>query len=253
MDINIPLLLFYFTIFWAWHGFSISIGYHRALAHKSLTLNAFIEYLMVAGAYLAVQAGPIAWCSAHRQHHKYTDRIEDPHSPKYGKLNAFILWPFKNPKVLYSKELASDLRKNRLYRFLGDSVYPSRPYLCSSLNIVFRILLYFLIGKEAAIASAASGVLVFFSPSLINTLCHMKGIGYRNFTTKDDSRNVRILSWLTFGEALHNNHHRFPGSWNNERVTGEVDLSVVVIKALCALNLAKLKSENGAEVHTVSD
>jgi stearoyl-CoA desaturase (delta-9 desaturase) len=44
----------------------------------------------------------------------------------------------------------------------------------------------------------------------INSICHFWG--RRGFKTTDESRNVWLLSLISFGESWHNNHHAFPTS-----------------------------------------
>jgi stearoyl-CoA desaturase (delta-9 desaturase) len=44
----------------------------------------------------------------------------------------------------------------------------------------------------------------------INSICHYWG--RQRFSSRDESRNVWWLSWLSFGESWHNNHHAFPSS-----------------------------------------
>ena len=44
----------------------------------------------------------------------------------------------------------------------------------------------------------------------INWICHFWG--RRNFQSSDESRNVWLLSLISFGESWHNNHHAFPTS-----------------------------------------
>ena len=44
----------------------------------------------------------------------------------------------------------------------------------------------------------------------INSICHFWG--RRRFAASDESRNVWWLSWISFGESWHNNHHAFPSS-----------------------------------------
>ena len=44
----------------------------------------------------------------------------------------------------------------------------------------------------------------------INSICHLWG--RRRFNSRDESRNVWWLSWISFGESWHNNHHAFPSS-----------------------------------------
>jgi stearoyl-CoA desaturase (delta-9 desaturase) len=50
-----------------------------------------------------------------------------------------------------------------------------------------------------------------YQESNINVFCHSTKFGYRNFETKDQSRNIPVLAWLTWGQGWHNNHH-FQGS-----------------------------------------
>jgi stearoyl-CoA desaturase (delta-9 desaturase) len=44
----------------------------------------------------------------------------------------------------------------------------------------------------------------------INSVCHFWG--RRRFKTPDHSRNVWLMSLISFGESWHNNHHAFPTS-----------------------------------------
>jgi stearoyl-CoA desaturase (delta-9 desaturase) len=43
-------------------------------------------------------------------------------------------------------------------------------------------------------------------------LCPSLQLGRRRFESSDESRNVWWLSWISFGESWHNNHHAFPTS-----------------------------------------
>jgi fatty-acid desaturase len=53
-----------------------------------------------------------------------------------------------------------------------------------------------------------------YQESNINVFCHRPGCGYRNFETNDDSRNVPLLAWLTWGQGWHNNHHAKASSYD---------------------------------------
>lgn len=46
-----------------------------------------------------------------------------------------------------------------------------------------------------------------YMESNINVFCHTPEFGYRNFETKDQSKNVPFLAWITWGQGWHNNHH----------------------------------------------
>jgi len=75
------------------------------------------------------------------------------------------------------------------------------------------------------------GVFLSFNQGpLTNYFCHVARFGYRNYDTSDSSVNVTFLSYLTFGLALHNNHHRFPGKANFEVADNEIDLGYRLAK-----------------------
>jgi stearoyl-CoA desaturase (delta-9 desaturase) len=64
----------------------------------------------------------------------------------------------------------------------------------------------------------------------INSICHV--FGRRRFDTDDESRNVRWLALLSFGESWHNNHHAFPTSADHGMRRFELDISALVIRLL---------------------
>jgi stearoyl-CoA desaturase (delta-9 desaturase) len=70
----------------------------------------------------------------------------------------------------------------------------------------------------------------------INSICHFWG--RRRFASRDESRNVWWLSWLSFGESWHNNHHAFPTSAFHGLRKKEIDPGGWVIWALEKLGLA---------------
>ena len=61
--------------------FGISIGYHRLLTHKSFKTSKFWEYFCTFWGMLAFTGSSIGWVGMHRDHHKYSDKPGDPHSP----------------------------------------------------------------------------------------------------------------------------------------------------------------------------
>ena len=48
--------------------------------------------------------------------------------------------------------------------------------------------------------------------SIVNAVSHApinlpSILGYRNYETNENSKNIPLAGYLTFGEAWHNNHH----------------------------------------------
>ena len=72
----------------------------------------------------------------------------------------------------------------------------------------------------------------------INSICHFWG--RRHFSTSDESRNVWLLSLISFGESWHNNHHAFPSSafHGMRRFEAALDPGGWVITGLEKLGLA---------------
>jgi stearoyl-CoA desaturase (delta-9 desaturase) len=79
--------------------------------------------------------------------------------------------------------------------------------------------------------------------ALINSVCHDARFGDAPYAsrTKDGSRNVRKIHWITWGQALHNNHHAFPGA-ANFGVDGEKDLGYRVIELIQSSPMSRVKT-----------
>jgi len=74
--------------------------------------------------------------------------------------------------------------------------------------------------------------------SLVNSVCHSDGrYGYRRFGTNDRTTNELVTTILTFGEGLHNNHHRFPRDAYLSHAWYEIDINGLIILGLGKLGL----------------
>ena len=69
----------------------------------------------------------------------------------------------------------------------------------------------------------------------VNSVCHF--VGSRRFRVKDESRNVWWLSWISFGESWHHNHHAFPSSAFHGLKPWELDIGGLVIRLMRRLGL----------------
>jgi stearoyl-CoA desaturase (delta-9 desaturase) len=74
--------------------------------------------------------------------------------------------------------------------------------------------------------------------SLVNSVCHSDGhYGYRRFELNDGTTNELVTTILTFGEGLHNNHHRFPRDAYLSHAWYEIDINGLIIRGLGKLGL----------------
>jgi fatty-acid desaturase len=69
----------------------------------------------------------------------------------------------------------------------------------------------------------------------VNSVCHMWG--YRNYETRDNSRNSWWVALLTFGEGWHNNHHADQRSARHGHKWYEFDMSWLTIRAMERMGL----------------
>lgn len=199
----------------------VSAGFHRYLSHNSFTTNKFWEATMIGLGCLAMGGPPISWAAIHRSHHQKPDKEGDPHSPYINGAfkNHFHLWE----KKILKKSLVKDLFENT------TAVFYQKNYF--KILFVYGALLLTIFGiKGFYIGFALIGVISFHSFGLINTLGHIRG--YRNFETKDQSRNNALVAFFTMGEGWHNNHHKYPSYYRIGLKPMEFDVTAFLLEKL---------------------
>lgn len=197
----------------------INIGFHRYLAHKSFKTNKFCHYLMIVAGTLAVMGSPLGWVSVHRQHHRYSDEEGDPHSP--NSLGALRTWLgfWGDFKI---QETCRDLRKEPIHKFIYQHY--------GKIHMLYILLLLLINPLLVLYLYALPAVVVFHAAGAFDVLAHLHG--YRNFETRDKSRNNWLVALFTMGEGWHNNHHKNPISWNNRVKWWEIDPTSWIIKLI---------------------
>lgn len=232
----------WFLVFYLYHGLGTTLGYHRLLTHKSLKVPNWLMYFIVSGGYLGLMGSPIVWVAVHRLHHQKSDQEGDPHSPMEGFMHALLGWMFDMKQVQPQDELEKqvpDLMQDRVLRIFGYDHEPQQAFLCLGCCIVFRVLILVLLGPVALAANLLASVMTFFSTQLVNAVCHLRGVGYRSFNTREESRNVWWVGILALGEGWHNNHHGVPKSARHGMAWWEVDVTWYTIWLLEKLGMAR--------------
>ncbi|MBX9880301.1 MAG: acyl-CoA desaturase [Candidatus Obscuribacterales bacterium] len=232
----------WFIGFYLYHGLGITLGYHRLLSHKALTVPKWLSYLIVSGGYFCLQGGPVVWVGVHRLHHQKTDMPGDPHAPEEGFIHALFGWMLGMKDKQSSEDLhrlCPDLMADPIYSRLGSTHNPMQAYACLAANIAFRLLILYFFGWIALAADLLASGMVFWSPQLVNTICHMPSMGYRLNDTRDKSRNVWWVALLALGEGWHNNHHAVPKSARHGFAWWEIDVTWYAVWVLEKLGLSK--------------
>lgn len=198
---------------------------HRYVSHRAFEAKkGFKPFLLWIGC-LCLQGSPLGWAAIHRgSHHRHAETERDAHTPKKGKLYSWHLWlhdwdKYFNPK--YSIDLIRD---------------PMQMWFAKN-YIRIILITYFLVGlfdwQILLFGFMIPAAISLYQESNINVFCHTPGYGYRNFETKDDSRNVSLLAWMTWGQGWHNNHHERASSYDfGTTVSGrkkEFDLTLLFL------------------------
>ncbi len=221
-------------------GIGITLAYHRLLTHGSFKTNRVVKYFMTFIACLALQGGPIYWVATHRLHHKESDKEFDPHTPMVSFMWAHLWWNFFTHPQLKNeadyRKFAPDLYEDSGIVFLQKYFFV--------IYLAFAGLLYAVGnhfgGTQLGLSLVVWGVCLrtvytWHVTWLVNSATHMWG--YRNYESKDTSRNNWLVALLTFGEGWHNNHHADQSSAHFGHRWWEFDQSYVILKALKMVGL----------------
>lgn len=227
---------------WLTGGIGICLGYHRLLTHTGFVIPEWLRRTIATIGTLAGEGGPVLWTANHRRHHAHSDHDGDPHSPHDGPWWSHMFWlAYKTDggnTEAYLKRWAPDLANDKFMMGLERYFLP--------IHIAFGVLVFgagWLYGGMTYAISwavwlvAVRMVLVLHATWLVNSASHMWG--YRNYETRDDSRNLWWVGLITYGEGWHNNHHAHPRLAQHGHKWWEFDMTYMAIRFLRAVGLAK--------------
>lgn len=233
MELLVGLLLTHLTIM------SVSVYLHRSLAHRALTLHPLLAHLMRLYLWLGTGIVSTTWVAIHRKHHRYTDEIGDPHSPKVLGLWRVLL----GGTFIYLAEGRDAITMQAYGRgcprdWLERNVYQRLPYLGLPISLA---ALSFGFGWTGALIWLVNFLWIpLWGAGVVNGIGHT--YGYRNTDTKDGSKNFLPIGLIMAGEELHNNHHANPASAKLSKKWYEFDAGWGWIKLFSALGLAHVHS-----------
>ncbi|TWT67602.1 Fatty acid desaturase [Posidoniimonas polymericola] len=237
-----------------WIGaIGINLGYHRMLTHRGFITPKWLEHTIAILGVCNLQDGPARWVAIHRMHHQFSDEQRDPHSPLVDFLWGHLNWLVYQNSYLASADFydryARDLLKDRFYMKLEKNLMWFWVY------VIHGALFY---GVGLAVGWAYTGgfsggvqlgmswlvwgvfvrtVAVWHVTWAVNSVTHLWG--YRNYETKDQSKNSWWVALLTSGEGWHNNHHATPRCVSHGHRWWEIDATYWVVLVMERLGLAK--------------
>ncbi len=217
--------------------FGITAGYHRYFAHRSYKTSRVMQFLIACLGCSALQKGPLWWASHHRQHHRFSDTPDDPHSPLVTSFWwAHVGWILSEEHIETPWDSIRDWALFPELRLL-DRLHWVPGLLLAGLCFGIGYLTGGIAGAWSSLVCGfvISTVLVYHATFFINSLSHL--IGKRRYATDDDSRNNLVLALITLGEGWHNNHHHYQSSANQGFFWWEIDISYYGIRFLKMVGL----------------
>ncbi|MCH6257244.1 acyl-CoA desaturase [Puniceicoccaceae bacterium K14] len=227
------IIIGFFLLHWYASVFAQSFFLHRYMAHRMFTLSPFWEKFFYLFTFLSQGSSflhPKSYAQLHLEHHKHSDTEDDPHSPHFFE-DVFSM--MVNTKNVYMDFKRGDRKSSSPY-IQNLPVWNSVDQLGNSHTI--RLLF----------CAAYAWIYFAFAPSLwlflllpihflmgpihgafVNWCGHK--YGYRNYKTKDESRNTFPWDILFVGETFQNNHHKYPNRLNFATRWYELDFAYPVI------------------------
>ena len=218
--------------------FSVTIYLHRCQAHRSVELHPVISHFFRFWIWATTGMVTKEWASIHRKHHAKVETDEDPHSPVAKGIKKV----FFEGAELYRAECRNLETMERYGEGTPDdwmerNVYTRHSMLGIVLMLAANLVLFGTMG--VTIWALQMAWIPFFAAGVVNGIGHYWG--YRNYESKDASRNIIPLGIFVGGEELHNNHHAFATSAKFSTKWWEFDLGWMVIRCLQLLGLANPK------------
>jgi fatty-acid desaturase len=240
--------------YYVFDGLGICLCYHRLLTHGSAKVPKWLERTLATFGMCSLQDSPAHWVAIHRKHHQHSDDDHDPHSPLKSFFWGHMGWLFfkqvkpRRVRNAIIRKYTPDLMADPYYQRLEQGnlwvwifVIHAVLFFAAAFGIEYLLThdLYsaFQFGMSMLLWGVVVRVVVTWHLTwAVNSVAHTSG--YRNYDTKDNSRNNWLLAWFTWGEGWHNNHHADQRSAAHGHRWWEFDPTYITIRLLRRVGLA---------------
>jgi len=225
-EISYIALLLIITGYFLYGCLGIVVTYHRLLTHQSYTTYPILVKIFSVLGCLGGTGSPLAWVAIHFNHHLKSDKPEDPHSPLHKGWKIFLLD--------YVDEVATDT-KWRMRKLVTDKFQQFLHRYYFAILAAYSIVLFTVGGFWIMVFLHWTPALVTgLMSNVVNYVGHKPNWlgGYRSYNLTDQSSNNWLWAIPSWGEAWHNNHHRFPKDYTFSKKWWEFDISGLIIKLI---------------------
>ncbi len=201
-------------VFFALTGITIlmghSVGMHRLLIHRSFETPRWLEYVLVYLGVLVGMAGPFGMIRQHDMRDWHQRQHHCPPHPSHGAgfwqdayWQLHCRYELDKPPLF---QIEPEIRQSRFYLFL------EKTWMLQQLPpaiILFLIgglpMVGLCIGLRVVISLTGHWVVGHFAHKRGEQPWVIEGLAVQGY-------NLPYLSWITFGENWHGNHHAYPES-----------------------------------------
>ena len=217
----------------------VTLYLHRSQAHRGVTFHPVVAHAMRFWLWLTTGMVTKQWVAIHRKHHQHSDHAGDPHSPHvFGIFKVVTQGALLYHAASKDKVMVNSYGAGTPDDWIEHNLYSAHSRLGIGILFLFNIIIFGWIG--AIIWGIQMLWIPFWAAGVVNGLAHWWG--YRNGTTRDQSRNIAPWGIVIGGEELHNNHHLDPANPKLSLKPWEFDIGWFYIRILQHMRLAHLRS-----------
>lgn len=214
----------------------VTLFLHRGQAHRGIEFHPILSHFMRFWLWLTTGMVTKEWVAVHRKHHSNTDRPGDPHSPyNEGLLKMLYAGAWLYAKAAQDKDMVKVYGTGTPDDWMEKNVYSKHSKVGITLLLIFNTLLFN--GWGIVIWLIQMAWIPFWAAGVVNGVGHC--IGYRNWKTKDKSKNIIPIGIIIGGEELHNNHHNSPASVKLSNKWYEFDIGWMWLNIFKLMRLVK--------------
>jgi stearoyl-CoA desaturase (delta-9 desaturase) len=214
----------------------VTLYLHRGQAHRGIEFHPILSHFMRFWLWLTTGMVTKEWVAVHRKHHSNTDRPGDPHSPyNEGLLKMLYAGAWLYAKAAQDKDMVKIYGTGTPDDWMEKNVYSKHSKVGITLLLIFNTLLFN--GWGIVIWLIQMAWIPFWAAGVVNGVGHC--IGYRNWKTKDKSKNIIPIGIIIGGEELHNNHHNSPASVKLSNKWYEFDIGWMWLNIFKLMRLVK--------------
>ncbi len=236
--------LLFFILHWYLSLFFQSLFHHRYAAHNQFSMSRGWEKFFYIGCFITQGASYIsatAYGLLHRLHHAHTDTEADPHSPHFSENIPLLLLKTRNSyHSIYTGSTVVDARYHRNLPKWEAFDRMAHNWVSRMAWGAIYVLIYWFIATEwwMWLFLPVTFALGAIQGLAVNWWAHR--FGYSNYDNGDTSKNILPFDFLFWGEAYHNNHHKYPGRVNNAIRWFEFDPGYWAMRLMHKLGVIKL-------------